>query len=172
MSPEQIKKLAAELRNEHPALQEVDLESILVKNISDSGMDRFLHSFTRPTAWISGLICLYIDGVLPENDLLKLLSGLTIGAAVEWASDYVKRSGASRSASESPVVRLDSAPELYTEQTKNLTFNLLHGTARDLKSHGFMPRLVTESVEQREHRMTQAVYRHAMSNPKLLRLIV
>jgi hypothetical protein len=172
MSPSQIKQLAADIRQAHPELKDVDLESLLAQSIAKSGVSPFLHYFARPTAWISGFIGLYVDGLLPEDSAVRLLSGLTIGATVEWASDYVKKRSVTIEPLSEPAVLLGSAHQLYAAETKDITRRLFQSTANDLSSTGFAPRIYAEPAEQREARMVRAVYRHAMSNPRLRALVV
>lgn len=164
MDDKKIEEIARDIRKDHSNLKNVPLEKILKEHLRESGLEKFVSSFNSPTAWITGVVSLWVDGFMPENQIINLVAGVSIGASIDAISQHIKSMTEEEPSQLEPVVKPQERDRLYSENTSNVVEKFTTGIIEELKEEGYKP----PAIEQQR---AAAVYRAAMRDPRLMMMI-
>lgn len=147
-----------------------DIRVILERNFDASGLDRMTVALRTPWPWVTGVVGVWAEGLIPQSDLDKVLVGVTLGAAVEAIGTYLRRRGLQRTGGVLPILTPAEIELLKVPETAGAPRKLIVGSINEIQvATHYQPRV---RALNEDDLLWQRAIRVAQNNPRFMRLIV
>lgn len=149
MTEEEIQKVVEIVEKEFPQTKRHALNRIFKENALSSGLEKYLQFFSKPEAWLSAFLGLYLSGELNEYAFLKMTMGVNIGAVVDSVSHVVRKRYNDSSTAGKKIFKSDTEYLISAPESAHVINDFAVGVINQLKNEGFSPAVRAEAVAMR-----------------------